>query len=155
AHAGRRAGDRRRLPRVHRHKVLGPTGIGVLTGRREVLESMEPFLGGGEMIADVSTEGYTWREIPHRFEAGTPPIAGGGGLGAACAYLRGVGMDAVRAHEKSLTAYAMEALREVDGLTIYGPADPAKRGCPISFALPDIHPHDIAQLVDREGVAVR
>lgn len=137
------------------HKVLGPTGIGVLVGRREVLEAMEPFLGGGEMIADVRTDGYTWREIPHRFEAGTPPIAESVGLGAACRYLQDVGMENVRAHEMALTAYALEALKEVEGLTVYGPTDPARRGCPISFALPDVHPHDIAQLVDREGVCVR
>ncbi|MEW6581895.1 MAG: cysteine desulfurase [Actinomycetota bacterium] len=137
------------------HKMLGPTGIGALAGRREVLESMRPFLGGGEMIADVTTEGYTWRELPHRFEAGTPPIAESVGLGAAAAYLRDIGMEAVREHEKALTAYALDALREVEGLTVFGPSDPAKRGCPISFAMDDVHPHDIAQLVDREGVAVR
>jgi cysteine desulfurase/selenocysteine lyase len=137
------------------HKMLGPTGIGCLVGRGDLLERMEPFLGGGEMIADVTTEGYTWREIPHKFEAGTPPIAEAVGLGAAVGYLEGLGMQAVRDHEVDLTTYALDALSEVDGLTVYGPSDPKRRGCPISFALPDLHPHDIAQLVDREGVAVR
>jgi cysteine desulfurase/selenocysteine lyase len=137
------------------HKMLGPTGIGCLVGRADLLERMEPFLGGGEMIADVTTEGYTWREIPHKFEAGTPPIAEAVGLGAAVGYLEGLGMQAVRDHEVDLTTYALDALSEVDGLTVYGPSDPKRRGSPISFALPDLHPHDIAQLVDREGVAVR
>jgi cysteine desulfurase/selenocysteine lyase len=137
------------------HKMLGPTGIGCLVGRADLLERMEPFLGGGEMIADVTTEGYTWREIPHKFEAGTPPIAEAVGLGAAVGYLEGLGMQAVRDHEVDLTTYALDALSEVDRLTVYGPSDPKRRGSPISFALPDLHPHDIAQLVDREGVAVR
>jgi cysteine desulfurase/selenocysteine lyase len=137
------------------HKMLGPTGIGCLVGRAEVLEAMEPFLGGGEMISEVTTEGYAWREIPHRFEAGTPPIAEAVGIGAAAEYLMDIGMAAVREHEEALTTYALEALKEVEGLSVFGPSDPARRGCPISFALPELHPHDIAQLVDRDGVAVR
>jgi cysteine desulfurase/selenocysteine lyase len=137
------------------HKMLGPTGIGILVGDVALLEATEPFLGGGEMIRDVSTEGATWADLPHKFEAGTPPIAEAVGLGAAADYLAALGMPAVRAHERALTAYALEALRQVEGLTVYGPSDPDRRGCPISFALPDLHPHDIAQLVDRHGVCVR
>lgn len=137
------------------HKLLGPTGIGCLVGTTEILNAMEPFLGGGEMIADVTTEGFSWREIPHKFEAGTPPIAEAVGLAAAVGYLEGLGMQNVRDHEIDLTTYGLEALAEVDSLTVYGPSDPKRRGCPISFALPDLHPHDIAQLVDRDGVAVR
>jgi cysteine desulfurase / selenocysteine lyase len=107
------------------------------------------------MISDVRTDGSTWAELPWKFEAGTPPIAEGVGLGAAARYLQGVGLEAVRAHEVSLVAYALEALREVPGLTVHGPSDPARRGAPISFSLPDLHPHDIAQLLDRDGVCVR
>lgn len=137
------------------HKMLGPTGIGGLVGRPEVLTAMEPFLGGGEMISDVTTEGYAWREIPLKFEAGTPPIAEAVGLGAAAEYLLRIGMEQVRAHEKALTAYALEALAEVEGLRIWGPRDPERRGCAISFELEGVHPHDIAQLVDQHGVCVR
>ena len=137
------------------HKMLGPTGIGVLVGTRELLEGMEPFLGGGEMISNVTTDGSTWAEIPWKFEAGTPPIAEAIGLGAAAEYLMNVGMQAVRAHEIDLTAHMLEALGAVEGITIYGPRDPAARGGAVSFSLPDLHPHDIAQLIDREGVCVR
>ncbi|MFN8108861.1 MAG: SufS family cysteine desulfurase [Thermoleophilia bacterium] len=137
------------------HKMLGPTGIGVLVADPGVLAAMEPFLGGGEMISDVREDGSDWADLPYKFEAGTPPIAEAIGLGAAVGYLSRVGMDRVRAHERELTAYAMGALGQVPGLRIYGPADPDERGCPISFSLPDLHPHDIAQLVDREGVCVR
>lgn len=137
------------------HKMLGPTGIGVLVADPSTLEAMEPFLGGGEMISDVRTDGSDWAELPYKFEAGTPPIAEAVGLGAAADYLMAIGMDAVREHERSLTAYALGVLSEIDGITIYGPKDPDARGCPISFALPDLHPHDIAQLVDRQGVCVR
>ncbi len=137
------------------HKMLGPTGIGVLVADPATLEDMEPFLGGGEMISDVRTDGATWADLPWKFEAGTPPIAEAVGLGAAARYLRDLGMDRVRAHEVHLTRYALEALSEVEGLRVYGPSDPELRGCPISFALPDLHPHDIAQLVDRDGVCVR
>ncbi|MEZ5081319.1 MAG: cysteine desulfurase [Thermoleophilia bacterium] len=137
------------------HKMLGPTGIGVLAATPELLDRMEPFLGGGEMISDVSTDGSTWADLPWKFEAGTPPIAEAVGLGAAVDYLTMIGMAQVREHERDLTAYMMEALAEVDGLTILGPEDADLRGCPVSFAIPDVHPHDVAQLVDREGVCVR
>jgi len=137
------------------HKMLGPTGIGVLIGRGEILETMEPFLGGGEMISNVTTEGSTWADLPWKFEAGTPPIAEAIGLGAAAEYLMAVGLDAVRAHEVELTAYMLDALSQVEDITIYGPRDPAVRGGAVSFSLPDLHPHDIAQLVDQEGVCVR
>ncbi len=137
------------------HKMLGPTGIGVLVGRPELLDEMEPFLGGGEMIADVRTDGSDWADLPSKFEAGTPPIAESVGLGAACAYLSSLGLDAVRAHEVHLTAYALDALSEIEGLRIFGPRDPARRGGAISFHLPDLHPHDIAQLVDADNICVR
>ena len=137
------------------HKMLGPTGIGVLVGRVDVLEGMEPFLGGGEMISDVTTAGSSWAQLPWKFEAGTPPIAEAVGVGAAAEYLRSVGLDAIRAHEVELTGHLIDALGEVDGITVYGPKDPEARGGAVSFSLPDIHPHDIAQLIDREGVCVR
>jgi len=137
------------------HKMLGPTGIGVLVGRVDVLEGMEPFLGGGEMISDVTTAGSTWAKLPWKFEAGTPPIAEAVGLGAAAEYLQRVGLDAIRAHEVELTGHMLDALAEVEGITVYGPRDPEARGGAVSFSLPDIHPHDIAQLIDREGVCVR
>lgn len=139
------------------HKMLGPTGVGILYGRRELLEDMPPFLGGGEMISDVTTEGARWAPVPHKFEAGTPPIAQVVGLGAAVEYLQSLGMDKIREHERSLVATALEALREAygDGITIYGPSDPSIRGSAISFSFYDIHPHDIATILDQEGVAVR
>ncbi len=137
------------------HKMLGPTGIGVLVGRPEILDAMGPFLGGGEMISDVRTDGSDWAELPWKFEAGTPPIAEAVGLGVAADYLRHIGLDRIRAHERELVAYAFDALSEIDGLTIYGPRDPDLRGAPISFSLPDLHPHDIAQLVDRKRVCIR
>ncbi|HET6689681.1 MAG TPA: SufS family cysteine desulfurase [Miltoncostaeaceae bacterium] len=137
------------------HKMLGPTGIGVLVGKVDVLEGMEPFLGGGEMISDVTTAGSSWAQLPWKFEAGTPPIAEAVGLGAAAGYLAEVGLDAIRAHEVDLTGHMLDALAEVDGITVYGPRDPEARGGAVSFSLPDIHPHDIAQLIDRDGVCVR
>ncbi len=137
------------------HKMLGPTGIGVLVGRVPLLESMEPFLGGGEMISDVTTAGSTWADLPWKFEAGTPPIAEAVGIGAAAEYLMGVGLDAIREHERDLTAHSLEALGEIEGLTIYGPRDPEVRGCAVSFSMDDLHPHDIAQLIDQHGVCVR
>jgi cysteine desulfurase / selenocysteine lyase len=137
------------------HKMLGPTGIGCLAGTPEILDSMGPFLGGGEMISDVTTEGSTWAGLPLKFEAGTPPIAEAVGLGAAAEYLMGVGMEAVRAHEVEMAAHMLAALSEVPGITIYGPRDPQARGAAVSFSLPDLHPHDIAQLVDRDGVCIR
>ncbi len=142
------------------HKMCGPTGIGVLWGRRELLEAMPPFLGGGEMIKVVSMEGATYADPPHRFEAGTPMIAQAVGLGAAVDYLTGLGMAAIAAHEHELTAYALDALAGVPGLRIIGPADPVDRGGAISFVLSavggrGVHPHDVGQLLDERGIAVR
>jgi cysteine desulfurase/selenocysteine lyase len=137
------------------HKMLGPTGIGVLYGRYDVLDGLPPFLGGGEMIDEVTMAGSTWAELPHKFEAGTPPIAEAVGLGAAVDYLTDLGMDAVREHEHGLTAYALDALQGVDGLRIIGPTTADDRGGAISFAIDGIHPHDVGQLLDEVGVAVR
>ena len=139
------------------HKMCGPTGIGVLWGRMELLEAIPPFLGGGEMILDVRKDGFTPNEVPHKFEAGTPPIAEIIGLGAAVDYLTDLGMEAVREHEVSLTAYAMRTLTERygDDLTIHGPAEPASRGGVLSLAYRDVHPHDISQVLDQHGVCVR
>ena len=139
------------------HKMLGPTGIGVLWGRDELLSALPPFLGGGEMILDVRKDGFTPNDIPWRFEAGTPPITEAIGLGAAVDYLRNVTMDAVRAHEIALTTYAMDTLTERfgDDIGIFGPRDPRDRGGVISFAYRDIHPHDISQVLDEYGVCVR
>jgi len=137
------------------HKMCGPTGIGVLWGRAELLDAMPPFLGGGEMIETVRMEGSTFAPPPARFEAGTPPIAQAIGLGAAVDYLTSIGMDAIRWHEKELTAYALDALTEIPGLRIFGPEVPVGRGGTISFALDGIHPHDVGQVLDAEGVAVR
>jgi len=137
------------------HKCVGPTGIGVLWGRREVLDQLPPFLGGGEMIETVSMERSTYAPIPHKFEAGTPPIVEAIGLGAALDYLGHLGMDAVHAHEQAITSYALEALQTVPGLTILGPLSAAERGGAISFELEGAHPHDIATVLDTRGVAVR
>jgi cysteine desulfurase / selenocysteine lyase len=137
------------------HKVVGPTGIGVLWGRREVLEELPPFLGGGEMIATVSMERSTYAGIPHKFEAGTPPIVEAVGLGAAVDYLDAVGMEAIHAHEQAITGYALEGLLSVPGLTVLGPQDAASRGGAIAFELAGVHPHDVAQVLDTRGIAVR
>jgi cysteine desulfurase / selenocysteine lyase len=137
------------------HKALGPTGIGVLHGRRELLELMRPFLGGGDMISKVGFDGSTWNELPWKFEAGTSPVAEGVGLGAAVDYLSAVGMENVRAHEKDLTGYALERLGELAGLHLFGPLDPERRGGVVSFAIDGMHPHDVAELCDREAVAIR
>lgn len=137
------------------HKMLGPTGIGVLAGKPELLERMDPFLGGGEMIANVTLEGATFNEVPYRFEAGTPPIAEVIGLGVAVEYLNHLGMANVRAHEVELTRLAIPALEAIEGVTVHGPKDPAIRGAAISFAIAGVHPHDIGTMMDREGVAVR
>jgi cysteine desulfurase/selenocysteine lyase len=136
------------------HKMLGPTGIGVLWGRRELLEAMPPFLGGGDMIREVHLEGSSWNDLPWKFEAGTPAIIEAVGLGAAVDYLSALGMERVRDHEHALTAYALERLAKVPDLTIYGPSA-ERRGGVVSFTLADIHPHDLATLLDREGIAVR
>ena len=139
------------------HKMCGPTGIGVLWGRTDLLDAMPPFLGGGGMIENVTTEGFTCAPLPHKFEAGTPPIAEVVGLGAAVDYLSALGMDAVRAHEVHLTDYALGALRERfgDELVVHGPADPAQRGGVLSLDLVGVHPHDISQVLDQHGVCVR
>ncbi|MDA8063097.1 MAG: SufS family cysteine desulfurase [Actinomycetota bacterium] len=139
------------------HKMLGPTGIGVLWARRELLEAMPPFLGGGEMISDVRTDGFSPAELPWKFEAGTPPIAEALGLAAAVEYLEKLGMDAVREHEKALSAYAIASLTERfgDDIKIHGPLDAGSRGGLISFAFKGIHPHDLSQVLDEHGVCVR
>ena len=139
------------------HKLCGPTGVGVLWARRDLLDAMPPFLGGGGMILDVRLDGFVPAEVPHKFEAGTPPIAEAIGLGAAVEYLEGLGMDAVRRHEVELTAYALATLGERfgDKLTIHGPHDPAVRGGVMSFAFGDLHPHDLSQVLDQHGVCVR
>jgi cysteine desulfurase/selenocysteine lyase len=137
------------------HKAVGPTGIGVLHGRRELLEAMPPFLTGGDMIASVDFDGATWNELPYKFEAGTPPIAEAVGLGAAAEYLTGLGMQRVRAHELALTAYLLERLAEVPGLRVVGPPRATERGGLASFTIEGMHPHDIAELADRGGVCIR
>jgi cysteine desulfurase / selenocysteine lyase len=137
------------------HKVTGPTGIGVLWGRRAVLEQLPPFLGGGEMIATVSMERSTYADIPHRFEAGTPPIVEAVGLGAAVDYLAAIGMDNIRKHEEAITAYALEGLASVKGLTVLGPQSAELRGGAIAFEIDGIHPHDVSQVLDSRGIAVR
>jgi len=137
------------------HKMLGPTGIGVLVGKVDLLDRMQPFLGGGEMITNVTLEGTTFNEVPYRFEAGTPPIAEAVGLAAAVDYLSALGMDAVRAHEVALLTAAIPALDAIDGVTVHGPTDPEQRGAAVSFAIAGLHPHDIGTIMDREGVAVR
>ena len=137
------------------HKVVGPTGIGVLWGRREVLEQLPPFLGGGEMIETVTMERSTYAGIPHKFEAGTPPIVQAVGLGAAVDYLTHIGMENIHAHEQAITAYALEALATVPGLSVLGPLQAEERGGAISFELDGAHPHDVAQVLDSRGVAVR
>jgi cysteine desulfurase/selenocysteine lyase len=137
------------------HKVVGPTGIGVLWGKRELLEQLPPFLGGGEMIETVSMHSSTYAPAPHKFEAGTPPIAQAVGLGAAVDYLSAIGMDKIAAHEHAITEYALRRLQEVPGLKIIGPTTAEARGAAISFTLGDIHPHDVGQVLDELGIAVR
>jgi cysteine desulfurase / selenocysteine lyase len=139
------------------HKMLGPTGIGVLWGRGELLEAMPPFLGGGDMIRDVRLDGFTPNELPWKFEAGTPPIAEAVGLSAAVEYLDSLGMEAVREHEVSLTGYALRTLtgRFGDAITIQGPSEPASRGGVVSFSFNGLHPHDVSQVLDEHGVCVR
>jgi len=136
------------------HKMCGPSGIGALWGRAELLESMEPFLLGGHMINSVRYEKTTWGELPHKFEAGTSPIAEAYGLGVAIDYLRGVGLDAIEAHEHELAAYALGRLSEVPGITLYGPPAERRAGV-VSFNMDGIHPHDVAQILDMQGVAIR
>ncbi|EDY43776.1 selenocysteine lyase [Streptomyces sp. SPB074] len=137
------------------HKMCGPTGIGVLWGRQELLEDLPPFLGGGEMIETVSMHSSTYAPAPHKFEAGTPPIAQAVGLGAAVDYLDAIGMEKIAAHEKAVTEYAVRRLMEVPDLRIIGPTTAEDRGSAISFTLGDIHPHDVGQVLDEQGIAVR
>jgi cysteine desulfurase / selenocysteine lyase len=137
------------------HKMCGPTGIGVLWGRYDLLAGLPPFLGGGEMIETVEMSGSTFAPPPHRFEAGTPPIAQAVGLGAAVDYLSALGMAAVAAHEREVTAYALDRLAELDGVRVIGPATPVDRGGAVSFVVDGVHPHDVSQVLDSLGVAVR
>ncbi len=137
------------------HKMLGPTGIGILWGKMDALEEMEPFEGGGEMIADVTLEGATWAPIPHRFEAGTPPIIEAVGLHAAIDYLDAIGMDRVFAHDQELTRIALERLSDVPGVRIHGPKGLEDRGGVISITMEGAHPHDLATILDEHGVSVR
>ena len=137
------------------HKMLGPTGIGAMWGKPERLEELEPTEGGGEMISDVQLYESRWAPVPHKFEAGTPPIAQAIGLGAAVEYLDKVGMNAIREHEIEITQYALDRLAEVPDLKVYGPSDTARRGGAVSFELADIHAHDVATILDQYGVAVR
>jgi cysteine desulfurase/selenocysteine lyase len=135
--------------------MLGPTGIGVLWGKAELLDEMEPWEGGGEMITTVDLYESTWAPVPQKFEAGTPPIAEAIGLAAAVHYLEEVGMEEVRSHDLDLTAYALDRMAEVPDLVQYGPTDVKARGGVISFTLGDVHPHDIATILDSRGVSVR
>ncbi len=138
------------------HKVLGPTGSGALWARRELLEAMPPFMGGGEMIREVHLRRATWNDVPWKFEAGTPDVAAAIGLGAAVRYLSAIGMDAVRAHERELTRHALDLLpREVPGIRLHGPRSADERSGIVTFNLPDVHPHDVATLLDREAIAIR
>lgn len=135
------------------HKMCGPTGIGVLYGRAELLEAMDPFMGGGEMISKVFYDRATWAEIPHKFEAGTPDISGAIGLGVAVDYLSGIGLSAIHRYESELTAYAVRELESVRGLRLHGRAP--ERGGALSFELEGVHPHDVAHFVDQDGIAIR
>jgi cysteine desulfurase/selenocysteine lyase len=137
------------------HKMLGPTGIGILYGKKEMLEVTEPLLGGGEMISEVHLGSAKWNDVPYKFEGGTPPIAEAIGLGAAVDYLAKLGMPAVRQHEMEMTAYALGKLAKVPGLRVYGPRDVKERGGVVSFTMDKAHPHDIASILDVEGVCIR
>lgn len=137
------------------HKLGAPMGIGALWARRELLEAMPPWQGGGEMIDTVELERSTWAAVPHKFEAGTPNVAGAIGMAAAAMYIESLGYDAIAAHEEALVRYGMERLGAVDGLRLFGPEDPAERTAVFSFALEGVHPHDVATILDAEGIAVR
>jgi cysteine desulfurase/selenocysteine lyase len=137
------------------HKMLGPTGIGVLYGRREILETLEPVWGGGEMIKEVWIDHAQWNDLPWRFEPGTPPIAGAVGLHAAVEYLEKLGMDRVAAHERALTGQCLEALSRIPGVVVYGPKNPEIKGAVVAFNVEGIHPHDGAAILDQHGIAVR
>ena len=136
------------------HKMCGPTGIGILYGKRELLEEMPPFMGRGDMIRRVRLEGSTWNDLPWKFEAGTPSIAEAIGLGAAVDYLEEMGMDSIHAHEQFLADYALEAMSEIKGLRLLGPPS-NRRGGVVSFSLEGVHPHDISQILDKDGIAIR
>jgi len=136
------------------HKMCGPTGIGILWARQELLEAMPPFLGGGDMIKRVYLHEFKANELPHKFEAGTPAIAEAVGFGAAVDYLAAVGMEAIHAHEQEIIAYALERLEEVPGVKVYGPSA-EKKGGVAAFSLDGAHPHDVAQVLDRYGIAIR
>jgi cysteine desulfurase/selenocysteine lyase len=137
------------------HKMLGPTGVGVLYGKRDVLNAMDPFLGGGEMIKRVTYEASTYADLPHKFEAGTPNIADVIAFGAAIDYLEDLGMDAVREHERAITQYAIDRLRETEGVRVYGPLDATERGGAVAFNYRDLHAHDLSQVLDQHGIAIR
>jgi cysteine desulfurase/selenocysteine lyase len=137
------------------HKVTGPTGIGVLWGRADLLDQLPPFLGGGEMIETVTMARSTYARAPHKFEAGTPPIVEAVGLGAAVEYLGHLGMDAVHAHEQAVTGYLLDGLATLPGVRVLGPLDPTRRGGAVAFEVDGVHPHDVAQLLDSRGIAVR
>jgi len=137
------------------HKMLGPTGIGILYGKPDVLNEMDPFLGGGDMILEVWRDRATWNELPWKFEAGTPNIAGAIAFGAAIDYLSEIGMERVRLHEKDLTAYALDRLSADPRIHLYGPKSADRRGGVISFNFGTVHPHDIGTLLDQEGIAIR
>jgi len=137
------------------HKVYGPTGIGILHGRRALLEAMPPFMGGGHMIKTVGETESTWTDLPWKFEAGTSQIAEAIGLGAAVDWVQALGIDRIRDHERSLTADALERLASVPGLTVHGPASADDRGGLISFVLDGVHPHDVGEILGREGVCIR
>lgn len=137
------------------HKMLGPTGVGVLWVKKEVLETMQPFHGGGDMIREVHKQETTWNDLPYKFEAGTPNIADVIGFSTAIDYLTNIGLDNIRNHEIELTKYALEKMSRVKGITIYGPKDVSRRGGVISFNFKDVHPHDVATIIDKEGIAIR
>jgi len=137
------------------HKMLGPTGVGLLWGKRDLLQAMDPFLGGGEMIKRVTYEQSTYADLPHKYEAGTPNIADVIAFGAALDYLEGLGMDAVRDHEVAITQYAIDRLSATPGVTVFGPRDAAEKGGAVAFNYRDIHPHDLSQVLDQHGIAIR
>ena len=137
------------------HKMLGPTGVGVLYGKRATLDAMDPFLGGGSMISRVLDDTSTWAKLPQKFEAGVPNIADVIAFGAAIDYLEGLGMEAVREHEREVTQYAIDSLLDIEGITLYGPQDAAERGGAVTFNYRDLHPHDLSQVLDGYGIAIR
>ena len=137
------------------HKMCGPTGIGVLWGRLEILENMPPFLGGGEMILNVTSDGFTANELPWKFEAGTPNIAGAVGLKSAIDYLQDISMEEIREHEKDITEYMYNEIRNIEGIDILGPENIDERAGLISFNVPDVHPHDLGTFLDTKGIAIR